>query len=295
VTSGRFTREKLERTLTQICADLGLDGSDARLIRFTNNAVYALESESVVVRIIASHGLRHRGPKVVEVAKYLAEHDVPAVRLLPGVQQPLVVGEHLATLWDYVPSTGRAPTTKDLAELLRQVHALPPPPWLPAWTPLNDVRTRLADAEVLADDDHEFLLDKLAEVESALADLEFVLPTSLVHGDAYIGNVIISPNGPVLCDFDSSCGGPPEWDLTPVALGQERFGDPEESQRLFAETYGFDLLSWKGYPVLRGIRELKLTTSVLPSFRSNPQTRGELLRRLADLRAGRLPTQWIRY
>jgi aminoglycoside phosphotransferase (APT) family kinase protein len=292
---GRFTREKLQSVLAEICVNLGLDASDARLIRLTNNAVYALESESVVVRIIASRGLRHRGRKVVEVAKYLAEHDVPAVRLLPGISQPLRVGEHLATLWEYVPSSGREPTTADLAELLRSVHSLPPPSWLIKWAPLDDVRARLADAEIIEPADHEFLLERLAEVESALANLEFVLPESLVHGDAYVGNVIMGPDGPVLCDFDSSCGGPAEWDLTPVAVGRERFGDPPENQRLFARTYGFDLTEWSGYPVLRSIRELKLTTSVLPSLRGNPEVRPELRRRLDDLRAGRTPTQWSRY
>ena len=65
--------------------------------------------------------------------------------------------------------------------------------------------------------------------------------------------------------------------------------------RTFAAAYGFDVTSWSGFAVLRGIRELKLTTSVLPILRSRPQVRPELYRRLDDLRKGRTDTRWTRY
>jgi hypothetical protein len=53
--------------------------------------------------------------------------------------------------------------------------------------------------------------------------------------------------------------------------------------------------SWSGFPVLRAVRELKLTTSVLPILRSHPNVREELRRRLADLREGRTGNRWHRY
>jgi hypothetical protein len=99
----------------------------------------------------------------------------------------------------------------------------------------------------------------------------------------------------VLCDFDSSCVGPPEWDLTPLAVGRDRFGDPPVRYRTLAAAYGFDVTSWSGFAVLRAIRELKLTTSVLPILRSRPQVRPELFRRLDDLRSGRTDARWTRY
>jgi aminoglycoside phosphotransferase (APT) family kinase protein len=116
-----------------------------------------------------------------------------------------------------------------------------------------------------------------------------------VHGDAHSGNVIVGPEGPVLCDFDSACVGPPEWDLTPLAVGRERFGDPAGRYRMLVDAYGFDVTSWAGFPVLRAVRELKLTTSVLPILRSHPSVREELRRRLADLRNGCTGARWSRY
>jgi alkanesulfonate monooxygenase SsuD/methylene tetrahydromethanopterin reductase-like flavin-dependent oxidoreductase (luciferase family) len=47
--------------------------------------------------------------------------------------------------------------------------------------------------------------------------------------------------------------------------------------------------------VLRAVRELKLTTSVLPILRSHPQVAAELHRRLDDLRHGRTDVRWSRY
>ncbi|MEC3982106.1 phosphotransferase family protein [Amycolatopsis sp. H20-H5] len=292
---GRFTAEKLHGALAGACALLGLDPAGARLLRFTNNAVYALADAPVVVRIVGSTKLRHRVGTVVLVAQHFERHDVPAIRLLPGVEQPLRVGEHLVTMWRRVADTGRLATGADLASLLRKVHALPPPEGLPDWAPFAAVRARVSDAEELGEGDRRFLLERCAEVEAALAELDFPLPRGLVHGDAYPGNIICGPDGPVLCDFDSSCVGPPEWDLTPLAVGRERFGDPPGRYRSLAETYGFDVTTWPGFTVLRAVRELKLTTSVLPILRSRPTVRPELRRRLDDLRQGRTDVRWSRY
>ncbi|QRP51298.1 aminoglycoside phosphotransferase family protein [Amycolatopsis sp. FDAARGOS 1241] len=274
---------------------LGLDPAGARLLRFTNNAVYALASAPVVVRIVGSTRLRHRVDTVVRVARHFARHDVPAIRLLEGVDQPLAVGPHLVTVWHEVPSIGRPATTVDLAGLLRRVHALPPPEGLAEWAPFDAVRARVSDAEELADGDREFLLERCAEVEAQLVTLDFPLARGFVHGDAYPGNVIPGRDGPVLCDFDSSCVGPPEWDLTPLAVGLERFGDLPSRYLRFSRAYGFDVTTWSGFAVLRAVRELKLTTSVLPILRSHPQVRAELHRRLDDLRHGRTNASWTRY
>ena len=295
VLDGRFTAEKLRGVLAEACALLGLDPAGARLLRFTNNAVYALVTAPFVVRIVGSTRLRHRVGTVVTVARHFEAQGVPAIRLLGGIDQPLAVGGHLVTVWHQVPSIGRPATSADLARLLRQVHALPAPDGLPEWAPFDAVRARVSDAEELVAADRAFLLDRCAEVENALATLDFPLPRGLVHGDAYPGNVIPGPDGPVLCDFDSSCVGPPEWDLTPQVVGRERFGDPPMHYRAFAREYGFDVTSWPGFTVLRAVRELKLTTSVLPILRSRPQVRAELFRRLDDLRQGRTGARWTRY
>lgn len=293
---GRYTPDRLSEALHDICAAAELDPSDAELLRFVNNGVFRLAHDRVVIRIVLTPSLAHRAENVVRAATWLAEHDVPAVRLLPGVSQPLRVGEHLATLWSYVPDVGPEPTPDDLARLLRRMHDLPVPPFETGeWRPLDDVRRRLTDAEELADDDRKLFQQRCAAVEHAIRGLDFPLRTSLVHGDAHLGNVIAGPDGPVLCDFDSTGLGPPEWDLTPLAVGHVRFGYPPGDYAAFAEAYGFDVMKWEGFEVLREIRELKLTASVLPILRSNPDVRSEFSRRLRTFRKGDRKARWEPY
>lgn len=282
--------------LERLCAQLGLAHRGARLVKFTSNAVFDLPADRVVVRIVGSMNLRHRARKVVEVARWLAAHDVPAVRLVEDVPQPLVVGDHLATLWHTVPSGGAPVDGRDLGRVLRQVHALPAPGFaLPRWAPLDDVRRRIADAEELSEPDRRFLEHRCADVERRLAGLRTVLPQGVLHGDAHLGNLIPSPDGPVICDFDSTSVGPREWDLGTLPVGVARFGHPAEWYRQLADEYGFDVTRWSGYSVLREVRELKLTTSVLPIMRSHPDVRDELHSRLKALRAGDTTTRWTPY
>ncbi|WP_073480239.1 phosphotransferase enzyme family protein [Streptoalloteichus hindustanus] len=290
----RFGRAELVEVLAAVCGAAGLDPVGATLVRVTNNAVFRLARQPVVVRIVASRALRHRVAKVVRVAEWLAEHDVPAVRLWDGVAQPVRVGPHRATLWHAVPEVGGRPTAADLARLLRRLHALPPPVPLPPWEPLDDVRRRIADAEELDPDDRAFLERRCAELAAELDGLEWVFPRGPVHGDAHLGNLIPGPDGPVLCDFDSTCVGPREWDLTPIAVGQLRFRRTGAQEEL-AAAYGFDVTRWSGFPALRAVRELKLVTSVLPVLRSHPEVQAELRLRLRSFRSGDTSVRWTPY
>jgi Phosphotransferase enzyme family len=293
---GQFSPDNLAEALAAVCVVAGLDPAGATLLRCTNNAVFELAGAPVVVRIVASNALRHRVDKVVRVATWLAEHDVPAVRLLPGIVAPVAAGPYLATVWEAVPHGGKRPRGRDLARLLRRLHELPEPSFaLPAWEPLDDVRRRIGEADGLDDADLAFLQERCGEVSDRLDALEFALPSCLLHGDAHLGNLIPSPAGPVLCDFDSASLGPPEWDLTPLAVGVVRFGEPVGRYRELVRSYGFDVTRWEGFPVLRAVRELKLITSVLPILSSRPEVRPEFFRRLTDVRRGDDSARWARY
>ncbi|WP_223207846.1 phosphotransferase enzyme family protein [Actinopolyspora erythraea] len=287
---------ELETALARVCAEAGLDHRGARLLRFVNNGVFLLREHPVVVRIVLSPSLAYRADNVVEVARWLAEHGVDSVRLYPGVSQPVRVGAHVATLWEEVSDSGVEPTGYDLGKLLRELHSLGEPPSVPEWQPMGDARRRLAEGEGELDRaDRDFLKRHCDDVEQRLSELEFVLPRSAVHGDAHLGNVIVGPDGPVLCDFDSLCAGPPEWDLTPMAVGYLRLGRSSVAYRQLVEAYGFDVTDWPGFPVLRDLRELKITVSVLPNLRGNPGVADEFYRRLRSMRQRDFTVRWFPY
>ncbi len=293
---GPLTRDTLEALLAQMCRNVGLNPRGAELIKFTNNAVFRLQYDAVVVRIAGSAVARSRIEKVVAVARWLAEHDLPAVRLLPNTEQPLAVGRHSATLWRAVPAVGSPPTVRDLAEILLRWHGLPSPcDALPAWSPFEEIRQRLAEAEAIDAATLTYLTDECNRVESAVVDLRYVLPAGPIHGDAYLGNMIPGAAGPVICDFDSTSHGPREWDLIPVAVGQRRFDYGGDLQAPLAAAYGFDVTDWDGFPVLRRVRELKLVTSVLPILNSNPTIRAQWSHRMETYRRDDLCAKWTPY
>jgi hypothetical protein len=293
---GRLTRDKLQGILAAVSARAGVDPAGAELIKFTNNAVFRLTRAPAVIRIAGSSAVRQRAGKVVQVAQWLAEHGIPAVRLLPGIDQPVLADGHLATVWQQIPAAGPRPTGTDLAGLLRRFHALPAPSFaLPTWQPFEEIRQRLAEPEGLGADDHALLVRRCDELETELAQVRFVLPTGVIHGDAFLGNLIPGPDGPALCDFDSTSTGPREWDLTPVAVGGLRLNYAVDDHTPLAVCYGFDVTAWDGFPVLRQIRELKLVTSVVPILRSNPSIREQFQHRLRTFKSGDTTARWEPY
>jgi aminoglycoside phosphotransferase (APT) family kinase protein len=218
------------------------------------------------------------------------------VRLLGDVPQPLRVNGQLVTLWHEVVATGPRPTGGSLASILRQVHALPDPEFpLPPWTPFDEIRQRLAEPEGVGQADLDFLLECCGDVEDQLRGIEYRLPPGPIHGDAFLGNLIPGPDGPILCDFDSTAHGPREWDLTPVAVGRLRFDYDRDTHGELASRYGFDVTQWSGFPVLRAVRELKLVTSVVPILRSNPSIRPQWEYRLRTFRSGDASARWSTY
>ncbi len=144
--------------------------------------------------------------------------------------------------------------------LLRWLHGLEPPSSLvlPRLRPFARVDARIGGAD-LAEEDREFLRARLAELRERYAGLEFVLPAGPIHGDASIGNIIRreADGVAVLIDLDGFAWGPREWDLVLTAMYFERFGwHTAQEYREFVAGYGFDVMTWPGYPVLRDIREL---------------------------------------
>ncbi|MFI2473083.1 phosphotransferase enzyme family protein [Nocardia xishanensis] len=287
----------LQHILHEACGEAGFDPHGASLVKYTNNAVFRLARAPIVVRI-AGPATAVRVPKVVAVARWLAAHDMPSVRLIDEVPQPISVIGRPVTFWHAVPvsSSAPAPDGAALGEALRLFHALPAPTFvLPHWDPLNSIRQRIGAQRVLTDSDHELLVDRVDHLADELAALDFVLPQGPIHGDAFVGNLIAGPAGAVICDFDSTSIGPREWDFTPAAVGQLRFRyDPDHHRRL-ADSIGYDVTKWPGFETLRELRELQLVTSVLPTLGENPSLRPQWEDRFRSYMCRDLTARWTPY
>lgn len=292
--TGRFGEPTMTTIMFDIAARLDVKTDDVRLLRLTNNAVFALPSAGLVVRITRSHGLTDRVHKVVGLAGHFAATDAPAIRLAPGIDQPVHAGGLLATVWQWVPPTPPPPpSVTDLGHVLRSFHALPTPPFLlPVWDPVGDARTRIGDAEALRDADRDFLLHWCDALAPRIAALNTDVEQRLVHGDAHVGNLLRRPDSQiVLCDFDATCFGPWQVDLAAVAVGEARFGRAGAHQAL-TQAYGYDVTTDPAWPLLREARELKMVAAAAPLLASTPGVAHEFTTRLTSIQRGDLITRW---
>lgn len=267
--------------LAELCAVAELDGREAQLLRICANAVFLLPRERTVARVASATVPQvERAQRCVRVAAWLEEIKFPAVRLRQT--EPVVADGHVATFWHYLPQSPTRPDPARLAPLLRRFHELEPPFPLPEWDPLGEARLRLAEAGDLADGDRTFLASWCNRLDEELRRARTTLPRSLLHGDAWNGNLLRDNKNVLLSDLDHVCRGPREWDLVPTVVNAMRFGRPSSSP--FLRAYGIKVTAWPSFLVLREVRELTMLTGALSALALNPSIRREFARRMADLR-----------
>jgi aminoglycoside phosphotransferase (APT) family kinase protein len=246
-----------------------------------------------VVRIARSADRLPRVKRELCVARWLATAHVPAIRVYEQIDQPTLVDGHPVSFWHTVTGGEPVPTHVDLARLLAAFHAADNCPCeLASFDPLKTSQTRLAQTDGVPDSDRNFLQNRCAELNEQLPHLAFALPRGPIHGDAHTSNLLTDRGQVVLLDFESSAIGPREWDLLPTAIAVERYGRPEEQYQEFADTYGFDVRAWAGYPVLREVRELTMTTWIMQNIGESPAVAAEFALRVASLRERDFQRGW---
>ncbi|MEU4383194.1 phosphotransferase [Micromonospora echinofusca] len=313
---------ELHGHLRNVCGQIGVDPDGARLVKYTMNAVFM--SPPFVIRLAAGPHAETLAYRVVSVAACLEKADMPTVRLAPDLPpQPIFSGEWVATVWQYVPTVGHDPKPVDLAAPLRALHSLEQlDVSLPRWSPIEKFRRRLDAAAALSIEEAaelerwsrtelgiratDLIQDLRGRCDEAQDDLDRIawrFPPGVIHGDAHTGNVLLpadghdgpARSGPLLCDLDGMCIGPREWDLVPTAHGAARFGRSSADYQGFVGAYRFDITTWKGWPVLRRVRELQLVTSTIDRLAGRPDVARELAHRLRSLIADDLSVTWTRY
>ena len=284
--------------LARACGAAGLDADGARLLRLGSNAVYHLMAP-VVVRISRADtdlGLAHR---TVAVARWLESVDYPAVRVI-DVDQPLVIDGHAVTFWESVSEDGQQyATVSEVADVLARLHKLVAPAnlHLPNLAPFENAAKRIDANAWLNSGDRDFLTERLASLQEEYADLEFVLWPGVIHGDAGIGNVLHDAEGnPVVIDLDGFAIGPREWDLALTAIYYDSFGwHTRQEYETFADAYGFDIMQWSGYPVMRAVREFLMVTWVIQKANESERVATEASKRITALRARASRKDWEPY
>jgi aminoglycoside phosphotransferase (APT) family kinase protein len=280
--------------LVTACAEVGLDHTDAELIRLGENALFRLPG-GVVARI-ARPGQLAAATREVHIAQWLAEHEIPVVRALKDIAQPVQVAGRAVTFWEELPPH-RHGTPAQVATAIRRLHDLPIPTdvSLGGLAPFVRLAERIDAATTLTDEDRSWLREHLASLQTRYAHLPTGLPHCVVHGDAWVGNVVVTDDGQVvLLDLERCSVGPPEWDLVSTAIKHTSFDwITAEDYRDFCDRYGHDVTTWSGFELLRDIRELRMALYVAQRAAENPNAQTEAKMRVACLREGvKRPWQW---
>lgn len=263
---------------------------DARLLALGENAVFT--AGDLAVKVGRDAELLDRSRRELRIAAWLAEAGVPAVRAAES--EALLVEGHPVTVWHRLPDSVRPAGPRDLAELLRLVHALPTPPFtLPHRELLGGVERWLRLAgDAIDPTDAAYLRERRDGFAAAAAALVPQLPPGPIHGDALPRNVHVGPDGPVLVDLETFSGDLREHDLVVMALSHDRYGLPAEEYDIFTATYGWDVRAWDGCSVLRGARETASCAWVAQHAPSNTKALAEFERRVASLRDGDETVRW---
>ncbi|MGW0421812.1 phosphotransferase enzyme family protein [Streptomyces sp. NPDC003015] len=271
----------------------GLPAGSAQLLALGENAVFA--AGDLVVKVGRDAELFDRARRELDIAVWLAEAGVPAVRA--AEPKARLVEGHPVTLWHRLPDAVRPAEARDLAELLRVVHALPAPSFaLPPRELLGGVERWLRLAgDAISSADAEYLRQRRDGFAGAAAAVAPHLEPGPIHGDALPRNVHVGPSGPVLVDLETFSSDLREHDLVVMVLSRDRYGLPAAAYDSFTAAYGWDVREWEGCSVLRGARETASCAWVAQHAPSNPRALAEFERRVASLRDGDEEVRWYAF
>ncbi|MEU7161439.1 phosphotransferase [Streptomyces chrestomyceticus] len=284
---GGFDLSEMHHVLDQACASVGLDSTNARLLRGHTNAVILLDSSPVVVKIARRGSRISDVQRTVRFVQWLMDRRFPTVPLHAArADQPVIVGGHAATFWAYLPQPEHPVTAAQLAKPLRELHSLPRPAvQLPAHDNVRAIRRSISLITSLPASTLRFLSDRVDRLEAELAKVEFFLPEAVIQGDPQHRNALHNgSNHAVLCDWDTVAVGQPEWDLVTIEIHCRRFGYTEDQYRRFTQRYGCDVRQWPGYTTLRDLRELRMITTNARKTAHAPGSLPEVERRVEGLR-----------
>ncbi|WP_330228142.1 aminoglycoside phosphotransferase family protein [Nocardia sp. NBC_00508] len=271
----------------------GLELAGAELIRDGSHAIYRLAG-GIVARIGAPSSLE-AAIREVRIAQWLNDSGIPAVEPMAFLPQTVVVHDRPVTWWHRIPDH-RPATPEELGSMLRNLHALSPPPELelPTYDPFTGLCNRLALSSTLDEDDREWLLHHHNELRTRYDTLPKPDPLTVIHGDAWQGNLVVPSSGvPRVLDLDKVSLGLREWDLIQLAVDYTDFNRIfEDDYRSFVSAYGgYDVTSWPHFRLLADIQELRWLGFAVARAEDSRAAAQHAKHRIECLR-GQVPRPW---
>ncbi|GAA2613757.1 aminoglycoside phosphotransferase family protein [Actinomadura fulvescens] len=289
-------RDGTAEILEQLAELHHIDVSGAHLLHQHSNTAIALPSSGLLVRIAGNPDALEAVTASVAVTRWLAARRYPCVA--PADIEPFISAGRVVSLWQLIDVADGPPGNgAELGRLLRQLHDQPKPPFPLATLddPLRSVARAVDNAaHGLADDDRHWLRHRINQLRQQWTRLTPALPTGLIHGDAHSNNIIRNHSGTALLgDWDHTALGPREWDLIQPHYMKRRFNRHTEQEIAdFTTTYGWDVRTWDGFPLLIEIREISGLSPYIRKSNQDEWARDEVTHRLQTLKDADTSTHW---
>ncbi|WP_433711164.1 hypothetical protein ACQP2U_33630 [Nocardia sp. CA-084685] len=152
------------------CAGVGINSTDAQLLRVTGEIDYRLPG-GVLARI-AAPGQDGAAKRAVDVARWLAAAGIIAAQVVSDIPQPVVVDGRAVTFWHELPRH-RAGTPAEVAAALTRLHGLASPAdtEIGQVAPFVGLDERIDAAHTMSTDDRSWMRRHLAELRGRWAAL----------------------------------------------------------------------------------------------------------------------------
>jgi Phosphotransferase enzyme family len=219
--------EVLARAFRAVNKAVGRTNAGDPVVLYRSRRICLLLPETETVARIAPATKENVNVSAREVAvsRYLSERGAPVVGPSDAMpSSPYVEEGMVVTLWPNVTHVEADYNDHEAvaraANALRQVHDVLAdyPGELPSYEDrIQQCAALLRQPDGLPDlaaEDRAFLLRSYERANGALAT--FDIDSAPIHGDAHIGNVFFTPNGPLWTDFETACLGPRAWDVAGV-------------------------------------------------------------------------------
>jgi thiamine kinase-like enzyme len=191
-------------------------------------------TETLVARVVTDIDGPRQGldwfERETAVAAHLTRHHAPVIPLHPDL--PTTAHQHegyAMNFWEFVTAMDVEPDAREIGATLYQCHEIlrrfPEP--LPSLAILHET---LAILETSVEKSYfdtatvELLKRHLQQSIDALAPL----PAQALHGDAHMGNLMMTTQGMLWTDWEDAFSGPVEWDLASIIWNAKLLDDDQD-------------------------------------------------------------------
>jgi len=211
----------------------GLRVAEPRVLAEGSNVLVHLAPTPVVARVPTTTIAAFRPgtrwlAREVAVARHLARHGAPVVAPSAEIDPGPHVHDGLpVTFWAYAEPAAGPPDARAAGAALRACHDAFTdfPGDLPDHAIFHEARAvlaRLAAGGALAAADAAVATQVGDRLAARIATLD--VPVQALHGDAHLGNIIQTPDGPLWNDLEDTHRGPRAWDLACLEAPARVFG-----------------------------------------------------------------------